>query len=51
MDTTIVLTLVLAVVVLAGILWLVIYSRKQSQKHTMRASIKPQESRSKNPAA
>jgi hypothetical protein len=51
MDTTIVFALVLAVLFLGGIFWLVVYSRKQSQKHTMRTSIKPPESQTKNRAA
>ena len=51
MDNSIVLALVLTIVVLGGIFWLVVYSRKQSQKHTMRTSIKPPESQSKNRAA
>lgn len=44
MDTTIVVALVLAVIVLGGIFWLVVYSRKQGQKHTKQTSIKPPES-------
>ena len=51
MDTTIVLALVLAIVFLGGIFWLVVYSRKQSQKHTKQTSIKPPESQSKRRAA
>ena len=51
MDTGIVFALVMAVLFLGGIFWLVVYSRKQSQKHTMETSIKPQESQSKNRAA
>ena len=51
MDNTIIFTLVVAVIVLGGIFWLVVYSRKQSQKHTMKTSIKPPESKSKNRAA
>jgi hypothetical protein len=51
MDTSIIFPLVVAVFVLAGIFWLVIYSRKQSQKHTVQTSIKPPESQSKNRAA
>lgn len=51
MDTGIVFALVMAVVFLGAILWLVVYSRKQSQNHTIRTSIKPPESESKNRAA
>lgn len=51
MDTGIVFALVVAVAFLGGIFWLVIYSRKQSQKHTIQTSIKPPESQSKNRAA
>ena len=52
MDSGIVFALVAAVVFLGGIFWLVVYSRKQSQKHTIQTSIKPpQESQSKNRAA
>ena len=51
MDTSIMFPLIVAVLVLAGIFWLVIYSRKQSQKHTMKTSIKPPESQRKNRAA
>lgn len=51
MDNSIILALVLTIVVLGGIFWLVVYSRKQSQKHTMRTSIKPPQSQSKNRAA
>jgi len=45
MDTNIVYFFVTVPLLLGGILWLVVYSRKQSQKHTMRTSIKPPESR------
>ena len=51
MDTGIVFALVVAAIFLGSIFWLVIYSRKQSQKHTMKTSIKPPESESKNRAA
>ena len=51
MDTGIVLALVLAVVFFGGIFWLVVHSRRQSQKHTMKTSINPQQSESKNRAA
>ena len=51
MDNTIALALVLAVVFLGGIFWLIVHSRKQSQKHTARTSIKPPESQSKRSAA
>ena len=44
MDPTMILVLVLAVVFLGSMLWLVVQSRKQSQKHTVKASIKPPES-------
>ena len=51
MDNTVIFTLVVSVIVLGGIFWLVVYSRKQSQKHTMKTSIKPPESHSKDHAA
>jgi uncharacterized membrane protein len=51
MDTGILFALVMAVIFLGGIFWLVVYSRKQSQRHTDRTSIKPPESQSKNRAA
>jgi preprotein translocase subunit YajC len=51
MDTGILFALVIAVLFIGGIFWLVIYSRKQGQKHTMQTSIKPQESQTKNPTA
>jgi preprotein translocase subunit SecG len=51
MDTGIVFALVMAVLFIGGIFWLVIYSRKQGQKHTMQTSIKPQESQTKNRSA
>lgn len=44
MDPTMVLVLVLAVAFLGSMLWLVVHSRKQSQKHTVKTSIKPTES-------
>ena len=44
MDPTMVLVLVLAVVFLGGMLWLVVHSRKQNQKHTVKTSIKPTKS-------
>jgi uncharacterized membrane protein len=51
MDTGIVFALVLAVLFVGGIFWLVVYSRKQGQKHTTQTSIKSQESETKNRAA
>lgn len=51
MDTGIVFALVLAVLFFGGILWLVIYSRKQGQKHTVKTSIRPRESPPKDKAA
>lgn len=47
MDITSVVALVVAAVVLGGIFWLAVYSRKQNQKHTKQTSIKPPESQSK----
>ena len=44
MDATMVLVLVLAIAFLGSMLWLVVHSRKQSQKHTVKTSIKPPES-------
>lgn len=51
MDTGIVFALVMAVIFLGGIFWLVVYTRKESRKHTMKTSIKPPESQTKNRAA
>lgn len=51
MDSGIVFALVAAVVFFGGIFWLVIHSRKQHQTHTMKTSIKPPESQSKDRAA
>ena len=51
MDTGIVFALVIGVVFFGGIFWLVLYSRKQNQKHSMKTSIKLPESQSKNRAA
>jgi hypothetical protein len=51
MDSGVIFALVLAVVFLGGIFWLVVYSRNRSQKHTMKTSIKPSESRQKDRAA
>lgn len=51
MDSQIVFALVAAVVFLGSMGWLVVYSRRQSQKHTMETSIKPKESQSKNRTA
>lgn len=51
MDSGVVFALIISVVFLGGIFWLVVYSRKQSQKHTTQTSIKPPESESKNRAA
>jgi hypothetical protein len=51
MDSQIAFALVAAVVFLGGMCWLVVYSRRQSKKHTMQTSIKPPESQSKNRAA
>jgi hypothetical protein len=51
MDSQIIFALVTAVIFLGSICWLVVYSRKQSQKHTAQRSIKPPESQSKNRAA
>ena len=48
MDPTMVLVLVLAVVFLGSMLWLVVHSRKQSQKQTVKTSIKAPESPHKN---
>lgn len=48
MDPTMVLVLVLAVLFLGSMLWLAVRSRKQSQKHTVKKSIKPPESPHKN---
>jgi len=48
MDPTMVLVLVLAVVFLGSILWLVVHSRKQSQKHPVKTSIKPPKSQHKD---
>lgn len=47
MDITSVVALVVVAVVLGGIFWLAVYSRKQNQKHTKQTSIKPPESQSK----
>jgi uncharacterized membrane protein len=51
MDSGIVFALVMAVLFLGGIFWLVVYSRKQSQKHTAQTSIKPPVSEQKDRAA
>lgn len=51
MDTTIVFVLVVSVLVFGGLFWLVMYSRRQGQKHTMPTTIKPPQSQSKNRAA
>ena len=51
MDTGVVFALIMAVLFLGGISWLIVYSRKQSKKHTLQTSIKPRESQSKNHAA
>jgi hypothetical protein len=51
MDSSIIFALVLAGVFLGGIFWLVVYARNQSQKHTMKTSIKPSESHHKDRAA
>lgn len=50
MDIGIVFALIMAVLFLGGIFWLVVYSRKQGQRHTMQTSIKPPESETKNRA-
>jgi len=47
MDISIIYILV-AVLVVGGIFWLVMSSRKQGQKHIMQTSIKPQETREKD---
>jgi preprotein translocase subunit SecG len=47
MDNAVIFSLVVAVIFLAGIFWLVVYSRKQSQKHSLQTSIKPPEPPSK----
>ena len=45
MDTNIVYFLVAVPVLLGGIIWLVLYSRRHHQKNIMQTSIKSQESR------
>lgn len=49
MDNSIVF-LVVAFLIIGGIFWFVMYTRKQGQKHTMQTSIKPPESQTKNSA-
>jgi small neutral amino acid transporter SnatA (MarC family) len=46
MDNTI-LFVIIAVVIVAGIIWIVIYSGKRTRKHLAQTSIRAQESRSK----
>ncbi len=46
MDNTI-LFVIISVVVVAGIIWIVIYSGKRGRKHLAQTSIRAQESRSK----
>ncbi len=44
MSTTMIYTLV-AILTVAGIFWLVIYSSRRGQEHRQKTSIKPPESR------
>lgn len=51
MDSGIIFALVAAVLFLGGIVWLLVYSNKQSRRNTMKTSIKPPESQTKDKAA
>ena len=52
MDSGIIFALVLAMLFVGAIVSLIVYSNKQSKKHTTKTSIKPpQEPQSKNRAA
>jgi hypothetical protein len=51
MDSGIIFALVLAGLFLGGIVWLIVYANKQSRTHTIRTSIKPSESQTKDKAA
>jgi len=44
MDTNIIYALVVAPFLVGGIIWLVIYSRRQHEKNILQTSIKSQES-------
>jgi hypothetical protein len=44
MSTTVIYTLV-AIMAVAGIFWLVVYSSRRGQEHREKTSIKPRESR------
>ncbi|HKY28861.1 MAG TPA: hypothetical protein VJM12_13060 [Pyrinomonadaceae bacterium] len=47
MSTTVIYTLV-AIMAVAGIFWLVVYSSRRGQEHREKTSIKPPESRGPN---
>ena len=49
MSNTAILIIV-AIVVVAGIFWLVIYSSQRGEKHREQTTIKPPDSRSERPA-
>jgi len=50
MDTNIVYALVGGPLLLGGIIWLVLYSRRQHEKNILQMSIKSQESRTQKRA-
>ena len=51
MDSGVIVALVLGVVFFGGIFWLVVRSRNQSAKHTVKTSIRPPETHHKDRAA
>ncbi len=50
MDTNIIYALVVAPFLVGGIIWLVIYSRRQHEKNILQTSIKSQESQTQKRA-
>ncbi len=51
MDSGIIFALVLAVLFFGGVIWLVVHSRKEGQKHRLQTSINPKHSQTKDRAA